>query len=68
MKRKYVKKGGETPPKPRPSIGEVVLWLAEFGGYTSRGPPGSITIRRGLDFIAPVALALQQIEAEHKIR
>lgn len=70
MKRKYLRKG-ETPPGPRPSIGEVVLWVAEFGGYTGKssgGPPGSITIRRGLDFIAPVALALQQIEAEHKMR
>jgi len=65
MKRKYLKKG-EPLPGPRPSIGQIVLWLSEFGGYTGKssgGPPGSITIRRGLDFIAPVALALQQLES-----
>jgi hypothetical protein len=70
MKRKYLKRG-ENPPGPTPSIGQIVLWLSEFGGYTGKssgGPPGSITIRRGLDFIAPVALALQQLEAEYKMR
>lgn len=70
MKRKYLRKG-EAPPTQRPTIGEVLLWLAEFGGYTGKssgGPPGSITIRRGLDFIAPVALALEQLEDECKMR
>ena len=69
MKRKYLKKG-EVPPPSHPSLGQVILWLSEFGGYTGKssgGPPGSITIRRGLDFIAPVALALQQLEEDGRM-
>ena len=69
MKRKHSKKG-ELPPPVQPSIGQIILWLSEFGGYTGRssgGPPGSITIRRGLDFIAPVALALQQLEDDGRM-
>lgn len=34
-----------------PTIGEATLWIAELGGYTGKssgGPPGSITIGRGL--------------------
>jgi hypothetical protein len=45
-----------------PKIADATRWLAELGGYTgtsSGGPPGSITIRRGLEYIAPVVLALQ---------
>lgn len=35
-----------------PSIAEAVRWIAELGGYTGKssgGPPGSITIARGLE-------------------
>jgi hypothetical protein len=49
-----------------------VRWLADIGGYTgpkvSGGPPGSVTIRRGLDYIRPVADALEQLEMEGKLR
>jgi hypothetical protein len=41
-----------------PRISEVVLWLAEIGGYTGKssgGPPGPITIRRGLERIQLLA-------------
>jgi hypothetical protein len=44
------------------TIGEAVLWVARFGGYTGKssgGPPGAITISRGLDFIAGGATVLQ---------
>lgn len=35
-----------------PSISQATTWVAELGGYTGKssgGPPGSITIRRGLE-------------------
>ncbi len=71
MKRKY-KKRTETIPDTMPSVGQMVLWLAELGGYTgpksSGGPPGSITIKRGLDFILPAAAMLELMRAERKKR
>jgi hypothetical protein len=56
------KKRTEKIPRRVPTIAEATRWLADLGGYTGKssgGPPGSITIRRGLDFIAPVVLALK---------
>lgn len=44
-----------------PTLAEAVLWLAELGGYTGKssgGPPGSITLKRGLDRLAPAAEVL----------
>lgn len=70
MKRKY-KKRTETIPDTTPTLGQMTLWLAELGGYTGKssgGPPGSITIRRGLDFVLPIAAALEQLQAERKKR
>jgi len=71
MKRKY-KKRTETISDAMPSVGQMVLWLAELGGYTgpksSGGPPGSITIKRGLDFILPAAAMLELMRAERKKR
>jgi hypothetical protein len=46
-----------------PTIAEVTLWIAKIGGYTgqtsSGGPPGSITISRGLDRVRSAAKALR---------
>jgi Transposase DNA-binding/Transposase DDE domain len=50
LKRRY-KKRTEKVPDAIPTIEQAVRWLADIGGYTGRssgGPPGSITIRRGL--------------------
>jgi len=44
-----------------PCISQVVLWLAEIGGYTGKssgGPPGAIVIRRGLERIQSLAAYL----------
>jgi hypothetical protein len=70
MKRKY-KKRTETIGDEMPTVGQLTLWLAELGGYTGKssgGPPGSITIKRGLDFILPIAAALEQLEEDGLLR
>ena len=66
MKRKYAKRT-ETIPDTTPSMADAVRWLAELGGYAGRstsGPPGAVTIRRGLEFITPIAIAFEALETE----
>ena len=44
-----------------PTLSQAVQWVAEIGGYTGKssgGPPGSITIARGLHDVLTVARAL----------
>jgi hypothetical protein len=44
-----------------PTIGTVVGWIADCGGYTGKssgGPPGAIVISRGLEAIAVIASVL----------
>ncbi len=70
MKRKY-KKRTEVIPESMPTIEQFTIWLADLGGYTGKssgGPPGSVTIKRGLDFIMPIAEALAILEEERKMR
>ena len=68
LKRKY-KKQTETIPDDMPTLAQAVTWLAEIGGYTgprvSGGPPGSITIRRGLEHILPAAVILETIALQN---
>lgn len=66
MKRKYVKRT-ETIPDDTPSMADAVRWLADLGRRTS-GLPGAITIRRGLDFITPIALALEVLDSGGNLR
>lgn len=58
-------KDGNSRSKANPSIADVTLWIAELGGYTGRtssgGPPGSITISRGLEDVLAAAKALQAL-------
>ena len=59
------KKRTETIPDSMPTLAQAIWWLAELGGYTGKssgGPPGAITIRRGLKYIAPVALLYEKNE------
>ncbi|GAC1393339.1 MAG: IS4-like element ISLpn5 family transposase [Polyangiales bacterium] len=54
LKRRY-KKRTETIPDDVPTVATAVRWLAEVGGYqgkSSGGPPGSVTIGRGLEIHA----------------
>lgn len=51
FKRKH-RKRTETIPDDVPTIATAVRWLAELGGYqgkSSGGPPGAVTIARGLE-------------------
>jgi hypothetical protein len=46
------KKRTESVPDGTPTLAQAVRWLADLGGYTGKssgGPPGSITIGRGLE-------------------
>jgi hypothetical protein len=49
----------------RPTVGQIIVLIAELGGYTgfkqSGGPPGSITIARGLQRVRPAAEALERL-------
>ena len=60
LKRRSKKKN-ETIPDSAPSIYQATLWLAELGGYTGKssgGPPGTITISRGLAKVRAAADAI----------
>lgn len=69
LRRKY-KKRTDPDPTPTPTMGEVVSWIADLGGYTGKssgGPPGSIVIRRGMEMIAPLAAGLEQLAEDGKL-
>src|SRR5450631_207946 len=64
LKQEYKKKT-EIIPDTMPTIALATRWIADLGGYTGRssgGPPGSITIRRGLEYLAPAAEILRRLE------
>lgn len=63
--KRQSKKRNETIPDTVPTIAQAVRWIADLGGYTGKssgGPPGSITIRRGLEWLAPAVLMLEALE------
>lgn len=63
------KKRTETISDEMPTIAQATLWLAELGGYTGKssgGPPGAITIGRGLAYVLPAAAVLQELDEEKK--
>jgi hypothetical protein len=67
--KRQIKKRNETVPDAMPTIAQATLWIAQLGGYTGKssgGPPGSITIKRGLDRLRPAALLLDALAAERK--
>jgi hypothetical protein len=48
-----------------PTLAQVTLWLAQIGGYTGKssgGPPGSVTLTRGLKEIAVAVRTLEATE------
>jgi len=63
LKRKQ-KKRTEQVPNTMPAIGQATIWIAELGGYTGKssgGPPGSITIGRGLEKVRAAADVLEML-------
>ena len=69
MKRRHAKRT-ERISDETPTIAQAVRWLADLGGYAghkSSGRPGAVTIRRGLDYIGPVALAIEALENSGKL-
>jgi hypothetical protein len=66
LKRKE-KKRTEEVPATTPTIGQAVRWLADLGGYTGKssgGPPGSVTIGRGLARVLVAAQVLEALDEE----
>lgn len=50
---------------PVPTLSEATLWLAQLGGYTGKssgGPPGSVTLGRGLTQLQAAARALEALD------
>jgi hypothetical protein len=52
----------------KPTIADVTLWIAYLGGYTGKtssgGPPGSITLSRGLQSVRAAAQALEALASD----
>jgi hypothetical protein len=70
LKRRY-NKHTETIADVVPTIGQATLWIAELGGYTGKssgGPPGSITISRGLSFLKPATALLEALQPRKRRR
>ncbi|MDC0745995.1 IS4 family transposase [Polyangium mundeleinium] len=70
LKRKRKKKN-EQIPDGIPPIALAVQWIAELGGYTGKssgGPPGSVTISRGLERLAPAAEMLRVLRENGLVR
>ena len=58
---KALKFGPNAPPS-EPTIAQVVLWLAEMGGYANKysgKPPGAVVLARGLKYLRPAARLLE---------
>lgn len=65
------KKKNEHIPDETPTIALAVRWIAELGGYmgkSSGGPPGSVTIRRGLERLEPAAEAIRILRENGHLR
>jgi len=68
LKRRY-KKRTESVPDGTPSMTQAVRWLADLGGYTGKssgGPPGSVTIARGLDRLRTAVEGVLAMRGAHK--
>jgi hypothetical protein len=64
LKRRW-KKRTETVPDAIPSMQQAVRWLADLGGYTGKssgGPPGAITIGRGLAKVRAAAEVIEELD------
>lgn len=65
------RRNGRTIPDGVPTMRQATLWLAELGGYTGRssgGPPGTLTIARGLLRVRAAADALESLTGDREMR
>lgn len=65
------RRNGRTIPDGIPTMRQATTWLAELGGYTGRssgGPPGTVTIARGLLRVRAVADAIEAMANGKKMR
>ena len=65
LKRRY--KNAKESIRDDPTIKDAVLWIAQLGGYTGKssgGPPGALTIRRGLERLNAAVEMLVALTAE----
>jgi hypothetical protein len=70
LKRRQ-KKRTEAVPDTMPTIAQATTWIAHLGGYTGKssgGPPGSITIGRGLQDVQVAAAVIEALAANEKKR
>ncbi len=51
-----------------PSLQQATEWVAELGGWMGRqnGPPGSITLARGLDRLSTYVLAIRTVDYQRR--
>jgi len=64
--KRRTKKRTEPMPGAAPTLAQAVLWIAQMGGYTGKssgGPPGSITIGRGLERLRQRAGVFDDLES-----
>lgn len=65
------KKKTEVLPDRPPTLAEAVRWVADLGGYTGKssgGPPGAITIGRGLLYLRIVTETLEALRLKPRKR
>ena len=68
LKRRRKKKT-ETITDDIPTIAQATTWIAELGGYTGKssgGPPGAVTIARGLERLQPAVEMYELVSAARK--
>jgi hypothetical protein len=69
--KRQQKKRTETVPDAMPTIAQATYWIAQLGGYTGKssgGPPGSVTIGRGLRDVLVAARVLAGLGIAKKKR
>jgi len=52
-----------------PTLAQLTRWVADLGGYTGKssgGPPGSVTLARGLSHVQTAVRALAALQQEEK--
>ena len=65
------RRSGRPIPDAVPTVAQATTWLAELGGYTGKssgGPPGTVTLARGLLRVRAAADAIEALMREQEMR